>query len=319
MRLRNLFFTILFSAILSLTFTVCDEETTPTSTHTHVWGEWTQATPPTCSEAGSKTRICTIDSSHTQTEIGDPPLGHDMGDWIETAISTYITEGLETYTCKRIGCGHSGETRFIKRMAIASVDELNIAIGGLSANTIVTPYTLRLNMNDVIQGSYSLQKPSDISAAITGSGKYVNLDMSDSTFTSIGEFAFLGCTNLTGVIMPDTVSIIDDAAFADCINITSVTIPNNVTRIGGQAFGPTGITSVTIPKNVTYIENYAFYSCDNLSSVKFEGNITSGNFGTYHAFSGDLRTKYLAGGVGTYTATRSGDGSDENTAVWTKQ
>jgi hypothetical protein len=107
--------------------------------------------------------------------------------------------------------------------------------------------------------------------------------------TSIWGSAFWGCTGLTGVTIPDSVTSIW-GAFSVCYNLASVTIPNSVISIGGNAFS----------------------GC-NLASVTFQGTITSSGFNS-NAFgqSGDLRDKYLAGGIGTYTRASGG-------TVWTKQ
>jgi len=74
------------------------------------------------------------------------------------------------------------------------------------------------------------------------------------------------------------------------------------------------LTSITIPNSVTSIKETAFYGYTSLTSVKFEGTITSSGFYS-DAFLGDLRAKYLAGGLGTYTTTAP----VSNTSVWTKQ
>jgi hypothetical protein len=58
--------------------------------------------------------------------------------------------------------------------------------------------------------------------------------------------------------------------------------------------------------------NSVFIGCTKLSSVKFEGAIYLRDY--YPAFPGDLHTKYLAGGIGTYTTKNPG-----YDAVWTKQ
>jgi len=59
----------------------------------------------------------------------------------------------------------------------------------------------------------------------------------------------------------------------------------------------------------------AFYYCNALTSVTIEGEIPANNFGSAYSslFPGDLRSKYLAGGAGTYTRP-NGD-----TYTWTKQ
>ncbi len=50
--------------------------------------------------------------------------------------------------------------------------------------------------------------------------------------TSIGSWAFYGCSGLTSVTIPASVTSIGDAAFRDCSGLTSVTIPASVTSIG---------------------------------------------------------------------------------------
>ncbi len=57
-----------------------------------------------------------------------------------------------------------------------------------------------------------------------------------NSVTSIGNYAFENCTNLTSVTIPDSVTSIGRYAFYDCTSLTSVTIPNSVTSIGDGAF-----------------------------------------------------------------------------------
>ena len=57
-------------------------------------------------------------------------------------------------------------------------------------------------------------------------------------------------------------------AFNGCSGLTSVTIPNSVTSIGIRTFdGCSGLTSVTIPNSVTSIGNQAFYDCSGLTEI----------------------------------------------------
>jgi len=92
-------------------------------------------------------------------------------------------------------------------------------------------------------------------------------------------------------------------------------IPNSVTSIGNSAFKDCySLESVTVPNSVKSIGYTAFDGCTSLTSVKFEGMITSGNlngnaFGFHYEndnYIGNLRIKYLMGGIGTYTRERGG-------------
>ncbi len=85
--------------------------------------------------------------------------------------------------------------------------------------------------------------------------------------TSIGNYAFSGCSGLTSVTIPASVTSIGNYAFSGCSGLTSVTIPASVTSIGECAFGGSGLTCVTIPASVTSIGESAFFFCGQLTSV----------------------------------------------------
>ena len=131
--------------------------------------------------------------------------------------------------------------------------------------------------------------------------------------SSIGDYAFNYCKDLTSVSIPSSVKSISGNPFTNCSSLTSInvdsrntvydsrnncnaiietatntlisgcqntTIPENVRSIGGSAFsGCSGLTSVTIPEGVTSIGNGAFYGCSGLTSVTIPEGVTSiGNY-----------------------------------------
>lgn len=86
--------------------------------------------------------------------------------------------------------------------------------------------------------------------------------------TSTGDGTFAGCTGLTKVIIPDSVTAIGISAFGSCKNLTSITIPNSVISIGNGAFAScSNLASITIPNSVTSIDDGAFFSCSSLTSI----------------------------------------------------
>ena len=107
--------------------------------------------------------------------------------------------------------------------------------------------------------------------------------------TTIGNFAFGRCDNLTSITIPDSVTLIGNSAFYYCQGLTSITIPNSVTSIGDYAFyGCSSLTSVTIPDSVTSIRNRAFYGCSSLTSVTIPDSVTSIGYYAF-AYCDDLK------------------------------
>lgn len=88
----------------------------------------------------------------------------------------------------------------------------------------------------------------------------------DGPVTMIGDRAFYNCTKLTGITLPDSVSVIGVSAF-QMTKITSIDLPDTVSEIGEIAFANTELEVVKIPPLVTEISSLSFANCTHLTNV----------------------------------------------------
>ena len=124
--------------------------------------------------------------------------------------------------------------------------------------------------NDLNDGTLEISKYAGNGATCVIPG-----EINGKKVTKIGDSAFMFCTSLTSVTIPDGVTSIDVAAFLGCTSLTSVTIPDSVTSIKSKAFfNCTSLKSVTIPASVTNINigDYAlgYYEIYNTDSCEWE-------------------------------------------------
>ena len=123
----------------------------------------------------------------------------------------------------------------------------------------------------------------DLSEAKIVAGGDAYARFSENYYTSndkLGDYAFYGCSGLTSLTIPSSVTSIGTAAFYGCWKLTNLTIPSGVTSIGYSAFrGCSGLTNLTIPSGVTWIDSEAFRGCSGLTSLTIHSGVTSiGNY-----------------------------------------
>ena len=119
-------------------------------------------------------------------------------------------------------------------------------------------------------GKLSILDLSDAKIVEGGSAYYSDRD-DGFIYTSndkLGDYVFNGCSGLTSLTLPSSVTEIGEHAFLNCRGLTNFTIPSGVTKIGAGAFFCCyGLISLTIPSSVTAIGSRAFNYCSGLTSI----------------------------------------------------
>lgn len=113
----------------------------------------------------------------------------------------------------------------ISLLCSATAKAYVIEVDGIYYNVNVSDFTCEVTNNGV--NSYS----GDVCIPASITYKSKNL-----VVTSIGYEAFRGCTNLTSIVIGDSVAHIHQSAFVGCSSLTSITIPSSVTRIDDYVF-----------------------------------------------------------------------------------
>ena len=219
--------------------------------------------------------ICTNLSSITVLALTPPAMGSEVFEEVVTSIPVYIPGGtFDAYSSADVW---SEFTNFIESNAIVFADENVKAIcvdpeiewdtdgdGELSyvEAAAVTDLGNVFQYNEDITSFDELQYFTGLTSLVTDNG------WGD-------EGCFMGCSNLTSIVIPNSVTVVGDLAFQDCSSLTSIYIPNSVTTIGENAFEFSGLTAVNIPNSVTSIGISAFNGCESLVSVTLPDALTT--------------------------------------------
>ena len=145
----------------------------------------------------------------------------------------------------------------------------------------------------------------------SGGNVVIPAEIDGMSVTGIGNDAFYYCTNLTSIIIPDSVKNISDSAFFGCTNLAEIKVAtknlnyvsvngvlynkkktilkwfpagkkdknykiiDGVTKIGYSAFNNcTNLINITMPDSLTNIGKRAFTDCTNLASITIPNDVT---------------------------------------------
>ena len=211
---------------------------------THVFGEWDFAVKPTCTEGGTRQRVCTVENC-TVCETEDWPAGlHDYGDG-------------DTCTL----CGHDFST-YTKMLYSTNGDgTCSVYVTVTRISEIVIPnYSKAGDLVTELQERFATHTSSTLTAVTLPEGLRI-----------IGEYAFYNSMNLATINIPDSLQVIGDRAFqaAALLDVQTLRLPEGLVSIGEQAFAGCVVREVTIPSTVTVLGERTFWRNSFLTAITF--------------------------------------------------
>ena len=245
----------------------------------------------------SATGVVTIDNSVTTigsyafqgcknlTSVTIPDSVSEIGQFAfagcSNLTSVTIPDDVKSISNQAFG-GCSSLTSVIIGNSVESINEL--AFVGCSSLTRFIVSENNANFSTSEDGKILYNKNKTTLIAYPSATGVVTID---NSVTTIGSYAFYGCTGLESVTIPNGVTTIGQSAFNGCTGLTSVTIPAGVIEIwSGVFYGCSSLKSVTIPAGVTSIGNSVFEDCKNLTSVTIPDSVTTIGMNAFYGCTG---------------------------------
>ncbi len=95
-----------------------------------------------------------------------------------------------------------------------------------------------------------------------------------STVQHIGREAFEDCLRLTEAVIPEGITALNEGTFQNCVNLSAITLPTTLIEIHSSAFsGCRSLSEITIPACIQTIDSYAFANCKGLTAVYYDGSL----------------------------------------------
>ena len=224
----------------------------------HSYGDWQTTQESTCTESGSKERVCSV-CCETETEEIEA-LGHNIIK-VEAKNPTELKEGnIEYWVCDRCGICFADEN-----------GEQEISADSVVIPKIEPEYT---------ELSWSIE---DGVLTVSGEGWMQDFD------TASASPWYSQRDSITKIVVSEGLTHIGDRAFYQCSNVTEVEIASSVKSIGMWAFfSNSSLNEIVIPEFVEDLGSSSFRACSSLEKIIFEGNAPSLGTNVFLDTSGNL-------------------------------
>jgi len=149
------------------------------------------------------------------------------------------------------------------QVKLPAYGDAKTGICGPNATWTLVSGTLTISGSGIANNARWLRYAQEIKTVIVEDG-----------ITGFDNDAFYGCTNLTSVTLPDSVTALG-GGFHECTSLVSITLPKNLTALYPFTFGNcTSLKEIVIPDSITKIWDRVFFGCEQLKKVTLPKNLT---------------------------------------------
>lgn len=219
--------------VLLLVFVVamalCTLNACASARHTHSFGEWEQVQAPTCTQAGTKARVCSTCNAKEEEPI--PMQGHDWKTGKYNATHHYTECG----TCHETkdASAHTGNPCTGCDYAYSEGLEYKLADGG--AGYVLAGMGDCTDVDLVVPATYEGKPVVEVKAFAFQYSALTSVTL-PSTVKTIWNAAFMHSSSLARVEIPEGVERIEGMAFSNCAALNDVVLPDSIRFIGGLVF-----------------------------------------------------------------------------------
>ncbi|MGN0468229.1 MAG: leucine-rich repeat protein [Acutalibacteraceae bacterium] len=184
---------------------------------------------------------------------------YSSGEYIGTNISALKSVNLGP-NVETIGNGAFEKCVSLEKLELpASLKEIGCsAFSGVGFDSITIPKSVESVRENAFSSYYDEQ------SGKTYGIKEITLEQG---FKNI-SYGMFENSLIESIVVPDSVTSIGNYAFTNCAELTSVTLPQTITQIGENAFANCEkLSNINIPDSVTRIDEDAFANCKRLDNV----------------------------------------------------
>ncbi len=227
--------------------------------------------PPTVMNEGVTYNVTSIGDGafylcNSMTEVTIPNTIDSIGEG-----AFYYCSGLTTVNFNADSCIYAGSSDIIAFYGCTNFSHLNIGSnvkripsyafrGCTHLDTLTIPASISTIGYNAFYGCTGLTTVNFNADSCTNAG-YDPIEV--MVYVVLG-----GCPNFTNLNIGDNVKILPSFAFLNCSGLQHVVVPNSVQSIGRMTFrGCTSLNTIEIGSGVSTIDDYAFYSCTNLLEI----------------------------------------------------